>query len=148
MKYLVSLCFIWEMLAASALFAQQDSLQLLDKQVAQKPDAAAYWQRARYHYHKKDYREAIRDLEKSLIFDPQQAEAYWLRAQSKELLGDYSGAINDYNQLLHIGKKSSESLLQRGRLRLRVGDRSGACLDWGRSKAPEAQELLRQYGQP
>ncbi len=148
MKYLVSIFLLLTMFAPSALFAQQDSLQLLHKQIAQKPDAAAYWQRACYYYQKKDYREAIRDLEKSLIFDPQQAEAYWLRAQAKEMLGDYSGAINDYNQLLHIGQKSSESLLQRGRLRLRVGDRSGACFDWERSKAPEAQALLRQYCQP
>ena len=73
-------------------------------------------------YEKKDYRSALKYLNKAVETFPNDAKVYYYRALTKESLGDIKGAVNDFRETIKIDRnyyvayyKLAESLEKTGK---------------------------------
>ncbi|MDO6429052.1 tetratricopeptide repeat protein [Flavitalea sp. BT771] len=81
-------------------------------------------------YVKNDSRAALKDLEKLIELDPQNAEAYSLRGTIRGRLGDNKGGIADFTKALELGEKKAEVYYDRGFLEMEDKQPTAACSDF------------------
>lgn len=89
-----------------------------------------YTQKGRELIDKRDYMEAILNLNKAIELDTKNASAYFLRATLKEKFEDLHGAMKDYNSSIESNPKSAETFFARGNVKMRLQDYYGAIEDF------------------
>jgi tetratricopeptide (TPR) repeat protein len=89
-----------------------------------------YTQKGRELIDKRDYMEAILNLNKAIELDTKNASAYFLRATLKEKFEDLHGAMKDYNSAIESNPKSAETFFARGNVKMRLQDYYGAIEDF------------------
>lgn len=92
--------------------------------------AKDYTQKGRELIDKRDYMEAILNLNKAIELDPKNASAYFLRANLKEKFEDLHGAMKDYNLSIESSPKYADAYFARGNVKMRLQDYYGAIEDY------------------
>lgn len=64
----------------------------------------------------KDYKTALKELEKAIVIDERYIDAYLLKAEINEARGHYIGAIDDYNIINSLNPKHIKSFDHKGRI--------------------------------
>lgn len=93
-------------------------------------DAAILTDRARADALRKDWKEAIADLDRVIALTPLAPEPYVLRASAKRLMGDLAGAGADLALALMRDPTNAGALLERGIVSLAEGNRDAARADF------------------
>ncbi len=83
----------------------------------------------------KNYKEALKCLDKSIEMDAFNGEAFASRGLIKYYLKDYKGAIEDYNAALVLIPDFAEVYDWRGLAKGELKDVTGACEDWNQAFA-------------
>jgi tetratricopeptide (TPR) repeat protein len=78
------------------------ALVLLNRIIAAKPQAAAYYLRANIYITLGDTTRALSDLNQAIERDSQNASAYMLRGNMRYANKDWSGAIADFDQVIKL----------------------------------------------
>jgi tetratricopeptide (TPR) repeat protein len=81
-------------------------------------------------YEKREYTEALINLNKALELDPTYSRAYYVRANIKESFDDRHGAMKDYNLALEKNPKFSDAFFARGNVKMKLQDYYGAIDDY------------------
>lgn len=89
-----------------------------------------YTQKGRELIDKRDYMEAILNLNKAIELDSKNANAFYLRANLKEKFEDLHGAMKDYNFSIEANPKFAEAFFARGSVKMRLQDYYGAIEDF------------------
>ncbi len=89
-----------------------------------------YTQKGRELIDKRDYMEAILNLNKAIELDSKNATAYFLRANLKEKFEDLHGAMKDYNLAIDSNPKSADTFFARGNVKMKLQDYYGAIEDF------------------
>lgn len=89
-----------------------------------------YTQKGRELIDKRDYMEAILNLNKALELDAKNSSAYFLRANLKEKFEDLHGAMKDYNLAIEANPKFADAFFARGNVKMRLQDYYGAIEDF------------------
>lgn len=89
-----------------------------------------YTQKGRELIDKRDYMEAILNLNKAIELDAKNSSAYFLRATLKEKFEDLHGAMKDYNTAIEANPKSADTFFARGNVKMRLQDYYGAIEDF------------------
>lgn len=92
--------------------------------------AKDYTQRGRELLEKREYVEALVNLNKALEIDPNQSAAYFLRGNIKDNFEDRHGAMKDYNLAIDKNPKFVEALFARGNVKMKLQDYYGAIDDF------------------
>jgi tetratricopeptide (TPR) repeat protein len=79
---------------------------------------------------RKNYREAVTDLDRALKLDPKRVDALVYRGTSYRFLDDAKRARADIDRALALDPGSIDALLERGNLKRLAGDGAGARADW------------------
>ena len=91
-----------------------------------------------YFYDKQGFKEwnnnnfsaAIRNYNKAIEIEPNNALLYGKRGNCYYQLGDFYKAISDYNQSLKLNPNDETIFFFRGMAKLNIGFIKGACSDW------------------
>ena len=78
---------------------------------------------------------AIRNYNKAIEIEPNNALLYGKRGNSYYQLGDFYKAISDYDQSLKLNPNDETIFFFRGMAKLNIGFIKGACSDWKMSSA-------------
>jgi tetratricopeptide (TPR) repeat protein len=89
-----------------------------------------YTQKGRELIDKRDYMEAILNLNKAVELDAKNASAYLLRATLKEKFEDLHGAMKDYNLAIEANPKYADAFFARGNVKMKLQDFYGAIEDY------------------
>lgn len=92
--------------------------------------AKEYTQRGRDHYEKREFMEALLNLNEALDKDPGYAQAYYVRGNIKDAFDDRHGAMKDYNLAIEKNPQFSEALFARGNVKMKLQDYYGAIDDY------------------
>lgn len=92
--------------------------------------AKDYTQRGRELLEKREYVEALVNLNKAIELDPNQSAAYYLRGNIKDNFEDRHGAMKDYNLAIEKNPKFTEALYARGNVKMKLQDYYGAIDDY------------------
>ncbi|MFZ6014284.1 MAG: tetratricopeptide repeat protein [Bacteroidota bacterium] len=92
--------------------------------------AKDFTQKGRELYEKRDYMEALLNLNKALEVDPNYAPAYYMRANIKDAFDDRHGAMKDYNSAVEKNPKFSDAFFARGNVKMKLQDYYGAIDDF------------------
>ncbi len=93
-----------------------------------------YWLRGVAHSDKKNYKDAIADLNKALeLGNPEAPKVLIPLSLAKINIGDYKSAIEDYNKLIKINPDKSELFFNRGISKFKLGDDKGALDDFNKT---------------
>jgi tetratricopeptide (TPR) repeat protein len=87
-------------------------------------------QKGRELYEKREFMEALLNLNKALEIDPNFAPAYFLRGNIKENFDDRHGAMKDYNTALEKNTKFADAYFARGNVKMKLQDYYGAIADF------------------
>lgn len=87
-------------------------------------------QRGRDLYEKREFTEALLNLNKAIEIDPSQAAAYYLRANIKDAFDDRHGAMKDYNLAIEKNPKFADAFFSRGNVKMKLQDYYGAIDDY------------------
>lgn len=87
-------------------------------------------QKGRELYEKREYVEALLNLNKALELDPNNASAYYLRANIKDNFDDRHGAMKDYKLAVEKNAKFAEAFFARGNVKMKLQDYYGAIADY------------------
>lgn len=98
--------------------------------VASGQTAKEYTQRGRELYEKREYMEALLNLNKAIELDPNYAPAYYIRANIKDAFDDRHGAMKDYNLALEKNPKFADAFFARGNVKMKLQDYYGAIDDY------------------
>jgi tetratricopeptide (TPR) repeat protein len=98
--------------------------------LAQAQTAKDYTQRGRELLEKREYVEALVNLNKAIELDPNQSAAYYLRGNIKDNFEDRHGAMKDYNLAIEKNPKFTEALYARGNVKMKLQDYYGAVDDY------------------
>jgi tetratricopeptide (TPR) repeat protein len=112
MKHLILACLL---LVSALSFAQT---------------AKEYTQKGREFYEKREYMEALLNLNKALEIDPNYSQAYYVRGNIKDAFEDRHGAMKDYNVALEKNPKFSDVFFARGNVKMKLQDYYGAIADY------------------
>ena len=85
------------------------ALRLYSKIAANEKTDTAYFRRGILNMYLQDYKAAIRDFDKALLLNSNNAEAYYKRGYSKAQLKEYAGAIADYATAISTVFKANEN---------------------------------------
>ena len=86
-------------------------------------------------WNNKNYSAAIRNYNKAIEIEPNNALLYGKRGNCYYQLGDFYKAISDYNQSLKLNPNDEAIFLFRGMAKQKIGFIKGACSDWKMSSA-------------
>jgi tetratricopeptide (TPR) repeat protein len=92
--------------------------------------AKDYTQRGRDLLEKREYVEALVNLNKAIEIDPNYAAAYFLRGNIKDNFEDRHGAMKDYNLAIEKNSKFADALFARGNVKMKLQDYYGAVDDF------------------
>jgi tetratricopeptide (TPR) repeat protein len=87
-------------------------------------------QKGRELYEKREYMEALLNLNKAIDVDPSYAAAYYMRGNIKEAFEDHHGAMKDYNTSIDKNPKFSDAFFVRGNVKMKLQDYYGAIDDY------------------
>jgi tetratricopeptide (TPR) repeat protein len=87
-------------------------------------------QKGRDLYEKREFTEALMNLNKALEVDPNYAPAYFLRGNIKDNFDDRHGAMKDYNLALEKNPKFGDAFFARGNVKMKLQDYYGAIADF------------------
>ena len=87
-------------------------------------------QKGRELYEKREYMEALLNLNKALEVDPSYAAAYYLRGNIKDAFDDRHGAMKDYNTAIEKNAKFADAFFARGNVKMKLQDYYGAIDDY------------------
>ena len=112
-------------------------------------DSALLVDRAQARAERKNYRGAIRDLDRAIESEARRPDAYAFRAAAHRYLDNLELALADVEKALALQPSHAEALLERGILRRLRDDDDGAREDWlgvlrGAPKSPAA-DAARSY---
>lgn len=92
--------------------------------------AKDYTQRGRDLLEKREYVEALVNLNKAIEIDPGYSSAYYLRGNIKDNFEDRHGAMKDYNMAIEKNPKFADALYARGNVKMKLQDYYGAVDDY------------------
>lgn len=81
-------------------------------------------------YEKREFAEALINLNKAIDIDPNYAQAYYVRGNIKDAFDDRHGAMKDYNAALEKNVKFAEAFFARGNVKMKLQDYYGAIADF------------------
>jgi len=81
-------------------------------------------------YEKREFMEAILNLNKAIETDAKYAQAYFVRGNIKAIFEDYHGAMKDYNSSIEFNPKFSDGFFERGNVKMKLQDYYGAIADF------------------
>lgn len=87
-------------------------------------------QKGRELYEKREFMEALLNLNKALDIDPNFTPAYYLRGNIKENFDDRHGAMKDYNIAIEKNPKFVDAYFARGNVKMKLQDYYGAIADY------------------
>ena len=87
-------------------------------------------QKGRELYERREFMEALLNLNKALEIDPNFAPAYYLRGNIKENFDDRHGAMKDYNIAIEKNTKFADAYFARGNVKMKLQDYYGAIADF------------------
>ena len=87
-------------------------------------------QKGRELYEKREFMEALLNLNKALEIDPNYAPAYFLRGNIKDNFDDRHGAMKDYNIAIEKNPKFGDAFYARGNVKMKLQDYYGAIADF------------------
>ena len=87
-------------------------------------------QKGRELYEKREFMEALLNLNKALEIDPNYAPAYFLRGNIKDNFDDRHGAMKDYNTAIEKNPKFADAFFARGNVKMKLQDYYGAIADF------------------
>lgn len=87
-------------------------------------------QRGMEFYEKRDFTDAIIQLNKAIESDPGFAQAYFVRGNIKAVFEDFHGAMKDYNIALEKNPKFPDAFFSRGNVKMSLKDYYGAIADF------------------
>jgi tetratricopeptide (TPR) repeat protein len=87
-------------------------------------------QKGRELYEKREFMEALLNLNKAIEVDPNYAAAYYLRANIKDNFDDRHGAMKDYNVAVEKNPKFADAFFARGNVKMKLQDYYGAISDF------------------
>jgi tetratricopeptide (TPR) repeat protein len=93
-------------------------------------NAKDYTQRGRDLLEKREYVEALVNLNKAIELDPNNSPAYYLRGNIKDNFEDRHGAMKDYNMAIEKNPKFADALFARGNVKMKLQDYYGAVDDF------------------
>jgi tetratricopeptide (TPR) repeat protein len=79
---------------------------------------------------KRDYMEAILNLNKAVDADPKYSQAYYVRGNIKANFEDFHGAMKDYNSAVEANAKYADAFFARGNVKMKLQDYYGAISDF------------------
>ncbi|MCS6824175.1 MAG: hypothetical protein NZ529_07735 [Cytophagaceae bacterium] len=89
-----------------------------------------YYNKAVENYEKKNYTEAIKNIDKVLITQKNNADVYLFRAVLNDSLGNTKAAIDDLTQCINIAPDSIQYLFYRGNYYLKAKEYKKAIQDY------------------
>lgn len=92
--------------------------------------AKDYVQKGRELLEKREYVEALVNLNKAIELDPNQSSAYYLRGNIKDNFEDKHGAMKDYNLAIEKNPKFADAFFARGNIKMALQDYYGAVDDY------------------
>jgi tetratricopeptide (TPR) repeat protein len=92
--------------------------------------AKEYTQRGMQFYEKREYTEALINLNKAIEADPNYPQAYYVRGNIKDAFDDRHGAMKDYNVALEKNQKFADAYFARGNVKMKLQDYYGAIDDY------------------
>jgi tetratricopeptide (TPR) repeat protein len=87
-------------------------------------------QKGRELYEKREFTEALMNLNKAIDVDPNYAPAYFLRGNIKDNFDDRHGAMKDYNMAIEKNPKFADAFFARGNVKMKLQDYYGAIADF------------------
>ena len=87
-------------------------------------------QKGRELYEKREFMEALLNLNKAIDTDPTYAPAYYLRGNIKDNFEDRHGAMKDYNTAVEKNPKFADAFYARGNVKMKLQDYYGAIADY------------------
>ena len=87
-------------------------------------------QKGRELYEKREYMEALLNLNKALETDPAYSNAYYVRGNIKDAFDDRHGAMKDYNAAIEKNPKFADAFFARGNVKMKLQDYYGAISDY------------------
>lgn len=93
-------------------------------------NAKDYTQKGRDLLEKREYVEALVNLNKAIELDPNYSSAYYLRGNIKDNFEDRHGAMKDYNMAIEKNPKFADALYARGNVKMKLQDYYGAVDDY------------------
>jgi|GEM_PF-584819 len=87
-------------------------------------------QKGRELYEKREFMEALLNLNKAIEVDANYAPAYYLRANIKDNFDDRHGAMKDYNLAIEKNAKFADAFFARGNVKMKLQDYYGAIADY------------------
>ena len=87
-------------------------------------------QKGRELYEKREFMEALLNLNKALELDANYAPAYFLRGNIKDNFDDRHGAMKDYNTAIEKNTKFADAYFARGNVKMKLQDYYGAIADF------------------
>ena len=87
-------------------------------------------QKGRELYEKREFMEALLNINKALELDPNYAPAYFLRGNIKDNFDDRHGAMKDYNTAIEKNSKFADAYFARGNVKMKLQDYYGAIADF------------------
>ena len=92
--------------------------------------AKDYTQKGMEFYEKREFAEALINLNKAVEIDPNFSSAYFVRANIKDAFEDRHGAMKDYNMALEKNPKFADAFFARGNVKMKLQDYYGAIDDY------------------
>ncbi len=92
--------------------------------------AKDFTQKGRDLYEKREYMEALLNLNKAIELDPNHAAAYYMRGNIKEAFEDHHGAMKDYSISIEKNPKFADAFFVRGNIKMKLQDYYGAIDDF------------------
>jgi tetratricopeptide (TPR) repeat protein len=87
-------------------------------------------QKGRELYEKREFMEALLNLNKAIEVDKNYSSAYYLRGNIKDNFDDRHGAMKDYNTAIEKNPKFADAFFARGNVKMKLQDYYGAISDY------------------
>lgn len=107
--------------------------------------AKDYTQKGRELYERREFMEALLNLNKAIELDPAFAQAYYVRGNIKDAFDDRHGAMKDYNLAIEKNPKSAEVFFARGNVKMKLQDYYGAIDDYSAAIAINQNYIEAYY---
>ncbi len=92
-------------------------------------------QKGRELYEKREFMEALLNLNKAIELDPGFSNAYYVRGNIKDNFDDRHGAMKDYNIAIEKNPKFADAFFARGNVKMKLQDYYGAISDYSQAIA-------------
>jgi tetratricopeptide (TPR) repeat protein len=87
-------------------------------------------QKGREFFEKREYMEALLNLNRAIELDKNYSPAYYLRGNIKDNFDDRHGAMKDYNTAIERNPKFADAFFARGNVKMKLQDYYGAIADF------------------